>query len=116
MMITHNLGVVAELCDKVYVMYAGKVVETADVYELFKNPQHPYTIGLLGALPKMDSNQRLDSIEGMVPTLKDMPAGCRFAPRCPHATEQCSKQQPPLVSVGAKHQVRCFLAGAKEEN
>ena len=116
MMITHNLGVVAELCDKVYVMYAGKVVETADVYELFKNPQHPYTIGLLGALPKMDSNQRLDSIEGMVPTLKDMPAGCRFAPRCPHATEQCSKQQPPLVSVGAEHQVRCFLAGAKEEN
>lgn len=116
MMITHNLGVVAELCDKVYVMYAGKVVEYADVYELFKNPQHPYTVGLLGALPKMDSNQRLDSIEGMVPTLKDMPKGCRFAPRCPHATAKCTEQLPPLIQVGQEHQVRCFLAGAKEEH
>ena len=116
MMITHNLGVVAELCDKVYVMYAGKVVEYADVYELFKNPQHPYTVGLLGALPKMDSNQRLDSIEGMVPTLKDMPKGCRFAPRCPHATARCAEQLPPLIQIGQEHQVRCFLAGAKEED
>ena len=89
LMITHNLGVVAELCDKVYVMYAGKVIETADVYELFRNPMHPYSRGLLGALPKLDSNQRLDSIEGMVPSLKDMPKGCRFAPRCPRASERC---------------------------
>ena len=92
MMITHNLGVVAEICDQVYVMYAGKVVESAEVHELFQNPKHPYTQGLLGALPKMDSRQRLNSIDGMVPTLKDMPTGCRFAPRCPMATQKCREE------------------------
>ena len=113
MMITHNLGVVAEICDQVYVMYAGKVVETAEVHELFQNPKHPYTQGLLGALPKMDSRQRLNSIDGMVPTLKDMPTGCRFAPRCPMATQKCREEQPALVDVTAGHQVRC-LAVSKE--
>lgn len=113
MMITHNLGVVAEICDQVYVMYAGKVVESAEVHELFQNPKHPYTQGLLGALPKMDSRQRLNSIDGMVPTLKDMPTGCRFAPRCPMATQKCREEQPALVGVTAGHQVRCFMSCSK---
>lgn len=113
MMITHNLGVVAEICDQVYVMYAGKVVESAEVHELFQNPKHPYTQGLLGALPKMDSRQRLNSIDGMVPTLKDMPTGCRFAPRCPMATQKCREEQPDLVDVTAGHQVRCFMSCSK---
>lgn len=113
MMITHNLGVVAEICNQVYVMYAGKVVETAEVHELFQNPKHPYTQGLLGALPKMDSRQRLNSIDGMVPTLKDMPTGCRFAPRCPMATQKCREEQPALVDVTAGHQVRCFMSCSK---
>ena len=113
MMITHNLGVVAEICDQVYVMYAGKVVESAEVHELFQNPNHPYTQGLLGALPKMDSRQRLNSIDGMVPTLKDMPIGCRFAPRCPMATQKCREEQPALVDVTAGHQVRCFMSCSK---
>lgn len=111
MMITHNLGVVAEICDQVYVMYAGKVVESAEVHELFQNPKHPYTQGLLGALPKMDSRQRLNSIDGMVPTLKDMPAGCRFAPRCPMATQRCRDEQPDLVDVAPEHWVGCFMFG-----
>lgn len=113
MMITHNLGVVAEICDQVYVMYARKVVESAEVHELFQNPKHPYTQGLLGALPKMDSRQRLNSIDGMVPTLKDMPIGCRFAPRCPMATQKCREEQPALVDVTAGHQVRCFMSCSK---
>lgn len=113
MMITHNLGVVAEICDQVYVMYAGKVVESAEVHELFQNPKHPYTQGLLGALPKMGSRQRLNSIDGMVPTLKDMPTGCRFAPRCPMATQRCREEQPALVDVTAGHQVRCFMSCSK---
>lgn len=113
MMITHNLGVVAEICDQVYVMYAGKVVESAEVHELFQNPKHPYTQGLLGALPKMDSRQRLNSIDGMVPTLKDMPTGCRFAPRCPMATQKCREEQPALMDVTAEHQVRCFMSCSK---
>lgn len=113
MMITHNLGVVAEICDQVYVMYAGKVVESAEVHELFQNPKHPYTQGLLGALPKMDSRQRLNSIDGMVPTLKDMPTGCRFAPRCPMATQKCREEQPALVDVTVGHQVRCFMSCSK---
>ena len=113
MMITHNLGVVAEICDQVYVMYAGKVVESAEVHELFQNPKHPYTQGLLGALPKMDSRQSLNSIDGMVPTLKDMPTGCRFAPRCPMATQKCREEQPALVDVTAEHQVRCFMSCSK---
>lgn len=114
LMITHNLGVVAELCDRVYVMYAGKVVETAEVSDLFHNPMHPYSRGLLGALPKMDSSERLDSIEGMVPSLRDMPAGCRFAPRCPMATERCKTEEPPLSDMGDGHKVRCFTPCSKE--
>lgn len=112
LMITHNLGVVAELCDTVYVMYAGKVVEYAEVHELFKNPTHPYTRGLLGALPTLDSTQRLNSIDGMVPSLTEMPEGCRFGPRCGQACERCLVEEPPLIDVGGGHLVRCFACQA----
>ena len=115
LMITHNLGVVAEICDLVYVMYAGKVVESANVYEIFKNPMHPYSKGLMNALPKMDSSQRLESIDGMVPSLKNMPEGCRFAPRCPRAAKRCFAEEPPLVEMGSGHQVRCFDPFSRKE-
>ena len=97
LMITHNLGVVAEICDSVYVMYAGEVVEYADVFALFREPMHPYTNGLLKSLPRMRQRQdRLYTIKGMVPNLNSMPKGCRFAPRCECATERCRSEAPGL--------------------
>lgn len=112
MIITHNLGVVAEICDYVYVMYAGKVVEQADVFELFDNPKHPYTKGLLKAMPnrKEDSegNNRLYSIEGMVPNMIYPPLGCRFNPRCKEAMEICKKEEPPLMKINDKGCVSCW--------
>src|SRR5699024_9748536 len=97
MFITHDLGVVAETCDYVAVMYAGQVVEYADVYTLFANPKHPYTIGLLNSLPRHDLDQgKLEPIRGNVPSIRDMPKGCRFAPRCPAATDLCRAKLPEL--------------------
>ncbi len=108
LMITHNLGVVAEICDYVYVMYAGEVVESASVHELFRNPSHPYTKGLIQSLPKMQSGEgRLYNIRGMVPDLLKLPKGCRFAPRCDAACETCFAQEPPLADCGGGHLVRC---------
>ncbi|RRJ62572.1 ABC transporter ATP-binding protein [Paenibacillus oralis] len=101
LLITHDLGVVAEMCDRVVVMYAGRVVEQAPVEELFENPQHPYTQGLIRSVPKLrQKKRRLDSIPGNVPDLAHMPAGCKFAPRCPHAAERCLAQEPELLPVG----------------
>ena len=109
MMITHDLGVVAEMSDYVLVMYAGMVMEYADVHTLFRQPLHPYTQGLLKALPRMDDPQeQLYVIDGAVPSLYDMPQGCRFWPRCPHATARCREQMPPTYTVGER-KVRCFL-------
>ena len=109
LMITHNLGVVAELCDIVYVMYAGQVVETAEVHALFEGCAHPYTRGLMASLPRMTpKGKRLYNIPGTVPNLRAMPAGCRFAPRCAFADERCQREKPPLVSVGEGHFCRCF--------
>jgi oligopeptide/dipeptide ABC transporter ATP-binding protein len=109
LMITHNLGVVAEICDRVYVMYAGQVVEQADVHTLFRNPAHPYTVGLLKSLPRIREDQgRLESIRGMVPSLSGMPKGCRFSPRCDFACERCRAEAPPLYEVEGGHQARCF--------
>ena len=117
MMITHNLGVVAEICDRVCVMYAGKIVEQAEVHELFRNPIHPYTNGLLRSLPKMQSGQeRLYNIRGMVPDLGNMPAGCRFAPRCDHACARCREEEPQLIDVGNNHLVRCFCRGEEDRH
>jgi oligopeptide/dipeptide ABC transporter ATP-binding protein len=110
LMITHNLGVVAEICDRVYVMYAGQVVEQADVHTLFKNPSHPYTVGLMKSLPRLrEGQERLASIRGMVPSLSHMPKGCRFAPRCDRACDRCRSEAPPLYDLGGGHKARCFL-------
>lgn len=110
MFITHDLGVVAETCDFVSVMYAGQVVEYADVYTLFKNPKHPYTIGLLNSLPRHDvEEQKLEPISGNVPSIRDMPQGCRFAPRCPAATDLCRERLPELVKDDNGNDVRCWI-------
>lgn len=109
MMITHDLGVIAEMADYVLVMYAGMVMEYCDVKQLFKNPLHPYSQGLINALPRFDDvKDKLYVIEGTVPSLYDMPDGCRFWPRCPYATERCRKDVPKLYCCGDR-QVRCFL-------
>lgn len=116
LLITHNLGVVAEICDYVYVMYAGKVMEQANTFELFRNTSHPYTDGLMKSIPKITAEkQRLYNIKGMVPNLMKLPKGCRFCPRCEKAIPKCFEEEPPLYKVSADdngmgdHFVRCFL-------
>ncbi len=110
LLITHDLGVVAEMCDRVLVMYAGQVVEEADVGSLFQEPKHPYTIGLLESIPQLDRKlERLNSIPGQVPALANMPQGCRFAPRCKHAMEQCFTHNPELIQMKDGHSCRCWL-------
>ena len=110
-LITHDLGVVAEVADEVVVMYAGKVVERAPVQALFDTPQHPYTVGLLGAIPRLDLAQhRLASIEGQVPNPMQRPTGCAFAPRCPFAQPRCLSQAPALETVGLDHTSACWRA------
>ena len=110
-LITHDLGVVAEICDHVAVMYAGEIVEYAPVGALFATPQHPYTIGLLGSIPRLDVKaEELAAIEGMVPSMAELPAGCRFAPRCPFVWERCRQALPPLAVVGPGHRSRCIRA------
>ena len=111
MLITHDLGVIAELADEVVVMYSGRIVERASVARLFDQPQHPYTIGLLGSIPKLHLEQtRLAAIEGQVPTPMSGLQGCRFAPRCPFADDQCRMLQPPLLDVGHGHEAACWKA------
>jgi len=109
--ITHALGVIAEICDDVMVMYAGKVAEKASVMELFKNPKHPYTKGLLSSIPRLENERkvRLNIIKGMVPSLYELPKGCRFQNRCPHAMPRCQIKPPPLKLVGEDHFVSCYL-------
>ncbi|PTM59054.1 ABC transporter ATP-binding protein [Desmospora activa] len=110
-LITHDLGVVAELADRVVVMYAGKVVEQSPVFELFANPKHPYTRGLLQSIPKMDERrEELDSIVGLVPNPLQMPSGCAFHPRCPLASDRCRGESPALTTLSENHTVRCFHA------
>ncbi|MGG1676585.1 ABC transporter ATP-binding protein [Neobacillus sp. NRS-1170] len=110
-LITHDLGVVAEMCDEVIVMYAGKIVERTDVDTLFYNPKHPYTTLLLGAIPKMEQEEeRLSSIQGIVPSLTNMPkSGCRFANRCPKAMPECLTITPELAEADQGHEVACLL-------
>jgi len=110
-LITHDLGVVAEVCDEVAVMYAGEIVERAAVNELFAHPQHPYTVGLLGSIPRLDRRTaHLATIEGMVPNMANPPAGCRFAARCPFVIDACTATPPPLAMVGPGHASRCIRA------
>jgi len=110
-LITHDLGVIAELADEVVVMYSGRIVERASVERLFADPQHPYTIGLLGSIPKLHLEQdRLNAIEGQVPTPMTVVQGCRFAPRCPFAVDQCRQEAPPLIDLGDGHEAACWRA------
>ncbi len=109
MLITHDLGVVAEMADRVIVMYAGQIVEEGPVGALFGRPEHPYTVGLLGSIPRLDKKRgRLPAIEGTVPSPMAMPQGCRFAPRCPFADDHCRAEPPELRAVAAEHWARCW--------
>jgi peptide/nickel transport system ATP-binding protein len=110
-LITHDLGIVAETCDRAAVMYAGNIVELADVFELFKNPCHPYTKGLFAAVPQPDVTKELESIKGSVPNLITPPSGCRFHPRCNFAFEKCPLIKPPMIEVSPGHFVACLLFG-----
>ena len=108
-LITHNMGVVAEICDYVYVMYAGKVMEQAETFELFEHTEHPYTAGLLKSIPRLDEKvDRLYTIEGVVPNLLHLPAGCNFCTRCKEASERCFMEKPCLYQTRDGHGVRCF--------
>jgi peptide/nickel transport system ATP-binding protein len=110
LLITHDLGVVAEMADRVMVMYGGQIVEEADVRTIFKNPKHPYTVGLLNSIPKIDTeNVRLESITGTVPPAHAFPKGCRFAPRCKFVKKECLEDVPPLVEISPGHKARCIL-------
>jgi peptide/nickel transport system ATP-binding protein/oligopeptide transport system ATP-binding protein len=113
-MITHDLGVIAEIAQRVIVMYAGKVVEEAKAIAIFEDPKHPYTQGLLQSIPKLgqrsiEGRQRLKEISGIVPSLYELAPGCHFSPRCPHAMEICGKNPPQMTDLGGGHFVRCFL-------
>lgn len=109
--ITHDLGVIAEVCDDVVVMYAGKLAEVSDSKELFKNPKHPYTQGLLSSIPRLDNKRKikLNVIKGMVPSLYEIPDGCRFQNRCPYVMEICKKVSPTMYSVNKDHYASCYL-------
>ena len=111
-LITHDLAVVAETCDRVIVMYLGQIVEEADVKELFLRPAHPYTKGMMMSIPVMSEEkpERLFVIKGTVPLLSQIPKGCRFAPRCERATERCRSEMPELIELENGHKVRCFMA------
>lgn len=120
LLITHDLGVVAEMCTRVIVMYAGEIVEEAPVEVLFNNPTHPYTEGLIASVPKLGSGVKvLPSIPGSVPDLSMLPKGCRFAPRCKYATERCHNEEPDLFEVSEHQKCRCWLrdphAGVPQE-
>ena len=112
LLITHDLGVVAETADRVAVMYAGRIVEEASVHELFHNPRHPYTEGLLRSVPRLTEEglkrRRLETIEGTVPNLLHLPAGCKFAPRCKYVIDECTANEIELLAVNSDHRARCI--------
>lgn len=115
LLITHDLGIVADMAEDVLVMYAGKVMEYSDVYSVFYNPLHPYTIGLINSIPRLDKpTDRLHVINGMVPNLLNLPAGCKFAPRCDKALPVCHEKEPLLTDIDG-HQVRCWLYSGKSK-
>ncbi len=114
-LITHDLGVVAEFADSVVIMYAGRVAERGDVFTIFEDPKHPYTQGLMRAIPGLEDNRTggLSTIEGNVPSLQNLPQGCRFHPRCPHAQELCRSEVPQLEQVSDTHDVACHLVAGR---
>jgi peptide/nickel transport system ATP-binding protein len=107
-MITHSLGVARELVDKIYVMYAGDIVEVAETFDIFDNPLHPYTVGLMNCVPKLSGVGITEGIYGYVPNYINPDKGCRFAPRCSKATEICRKEKPKIREVSNNHQVACY--------
>lgn len=110
LLITHNLGIVAETCDRICVMYAGRIVEEAPTLEMFENPKHPYSVGLLAAFPKMGEHvDELTAIRGMVPSLMNLPGGCAFSDRCDHASPVCKETRPGMIEVNSNHWVACHL-------
>jgi peptide/nickel transport system ATP-binding protein len=113
--ITHDLGLIAEICDRAAIMYAGDVCESAAVTEIFNNPHHPYTRGLLNSVPKVEQAEKLSTIPGTVPNLISPPSGCRFHPRCPHVMNVCAKEKPPMLEVSPGHSVACHLYGENKE-
>jgi len=113
--ITHSLGVVREMADWVYVMYAGNIIEGARKEELFANPLHPYTHGLMNALPKLTGGGIAEGIPGRIPEYLDPPSGCRFHPRCPQAMKRCSESLPPVIHTSDDHDVACFLYGGEAD-
>ncbi|WP_353096818.1 ABC transporter ATP-binding protein [Tissierella praeacuta] len=116
LLITHDLGVVAEVCDKVAIMYAGEIVEYANIEELFENPKHPYTKGLFGSIPSLDEEvDRLKPIKGLMPDPTNLPSGCKFHPRCVYATEACKDNQPKDVQVTDGHRVKCLIYSGQVE-
>jgi len=114
-LITHDMGVVAEFCDKVLVMYAGNSVEYASTARLFEKPLHPYTGGLLQAVPRVGRTDELKAIKGTVPDLVNPPSGCRFHPRCPHVMDICKSERPPFIEIEPNHYVACYLFKGKGE-
>ena len=114
LLITHDLGIVAETCDRVGVMYAGNLCEVADIKDLFRSPRHPYTRALLNSVPRLSQEGALQSIEGSVPNLVSPPSGCRFHPRCPHFMQKCKGVFPEMVEVSKNHQVACYWAASKK--
>ena len=117
-LITHDLAVIAETCERVVVMYGGKIQEIASSNELFANPLHPYTQGLLASIPRPDKDKRktrLETIKGMVPNILDMPKGCKFSTRCDLRTEKCDTEEPELIEISPEHFVRCHEVELKQE-
>ena len=108
LLITHDLGVVAETCDRVGVMYAGNLCEVGSIKQIFEDPKHPYTAALLNSVPRVSQEGALESIEGSVPNLVSPPAGCRFHPRCPYVKEVCRRRFPDTVAVEEGHTVACY--------
>ena len=114
LLITHDLGIIAEMCQHVAVIYAGEIVEIGTTEQIFTNTSHPYTVGLFGAIPNLDTKvERLTPIDGLMPDPANLPKGCKFNPRCPHATELCRKKEPALIDLGGGHGCRCHLFADK---
>lgn len=110
-LITHDLGVVAQVCNKVAIMYAGEIVEYGSLENIFENPKHPYTIGLFGSIPSLDETKtRLTPIKGLMPDPTNLPSGCKFNPRCPHTSEICREKEPTISKVNENHYVKCFIS------
>jgi len=114
LLITHDLGIVAETCDRVGVMYAGNLCEVADIKDLFHSPKHPYTLALLSAVPKLSQQGALQSIEGSVPNLVTPPPGCRFHPRCRYARDKCREKFPEMIEIEKNHLVACYWAASQK--